>query len=42
MSADRRPHLDKAKLKKQFEHFDLNAIIRGAQLTLVGGMQLSS
>lgn len=41
MSADGRPHLDKAKLKKQFDisHFDLNAIIRGIQLTLVGGTQ---
>lgn len=41
MSADGRSHLDKAKLKKQFDisHFDLNAIIRGIQLTLVGGTQ---
>ena len=43
MSADERPgphpHLDRAKLKKQFDvsNFDLNAIIRGFQLTLVGG-----
>ena len=32
---------DKEKLKKAFDvsHFDLNAILRGAQLTLVGGMR---
>ncbi|KAK3305556.1 uncharacterized protein B0T15DRAFT_396559 [Chaetomium strumarium] len=38
MSADQLPHLDKVKLKKKFDisHFDLNAIIRGIQLTLVG------
>ncbi|KAK4156833.1 formamidase [Chaetomidium leptoderma] len=38
MSADQRPHLDKDKLKKRFDvsHFDINAIIRGIQLTLVG------
>ena len=45
MSADEgpRPHLDKAKLKKQFDvsNFDLNAIIRGFQLTLVGGRHQS-
>lgn len=31
--------LDKEELKKAFDisHFDLNAIIRGVQLTLVGG-----
>jgi hypothetical protein len=31
--------IDKEKLKKAFDmsHFDLNAILRGAQLTLVGG-----
>lgn len=41
MSADQRPHIDKDKLKEHFDisHFDLNAIIRGIQLTLVGGMQ---
>jgi hypothetical protein len=39
MSADQIPRLDKVKLKKKFDisHFDLNAIIRGVQLTLVGG-----
>ena len=43
MSADERPrshpHLDRATLKKQFDvsNFDLNAILRGFQLTLVGG-----
>lgn len=38
MAADGRPHLDRAKLKKQFDvsNFDINAIIRGVQLTLVG------
>lgn len=37
------PHLDKSKLKKSFDvsHFDLNAIIRGVQLTLVGGMLMA-
>ncbi|KAK4032380.1 formamidase [Parachaetomium inaequale] len=36
--ADQRPHIDKAKLKRHFDvsHFDVNAIIRGIQLTLVG------
>lgn len=31
--------LDKEELKKAFDisHFDLNAILRGVQLTLVGG-----
>ncbi|EJT75249.1 hypothetical protein GGTG_05186 [Gaeumannomyces tritici R3-111a-1] len=31
-------HLDKEKVKKAFDvsHFDLNAVLRGAQLTLVG------
>ena len=35
-------HLDLDKLKLQFDisHFDLNAIFRGAQLTLVGGKGL--
>jgi hypothetical protein len=39
MSADKRLPLDKDKLKKKFDvsHFDINAIIRGIQLTLVGG-----
>jgi hypothetical protein len=39
MSADQRLPLDKDKLKKKFDvsHFDINAIIRGIQLTLVGG-----
>ncbi|KAH6844833.1 formamidase [Chaetomium sp. MPI-CAGE-AT-0009] len=38
MSADQRLPLDKDKLKKKFDvsHFDINAIIRGIQLTLVG------
>lgn len=44
MSETRVPKLDaadKEKLKKAFDvsHFDLNAILRGAQLTLVGGMR---
>lgn len=32
--------IDKEKLKEKFDtsHFDINAVIRGAQLTLVGGM----
>jgi hypothetical protein len=44
MSAGQRLPLDKAKLKKKFDvsHFDFNAVIRGVQLTLVGGTQLSS
>lgn len=35
--------LDKEKLKKAFDisNFDLNAVIRGIQLTLVGGMSMS-
>lgn len=42
MSDIRVPKLDEAdkeKLKQAFDlsHFDLNAILRGAQLTLVGG-----
>jgi hypothetical protein len=34
--------LDKEKLKKAFDisHFDINAILRGVQLTLVGGTLL--
>ncbi|SPQ25820.1 defb24d9-bced-4526-bf07-28dfa70e7551 [Thermothielavioides terrestris] len=37
-SVDRSTLLDKDKLRKKFDvsHFDLNAIIRGVQLTLVG------
>jgi hypothetical protein len=44
MSAEQRLPLDKAKLKKKFDvsHFDFNAVIRGVQLTLVGGTQPSS
>lgn len=32
--------IDKEKLKKAFDfsHFDINAILRGAELTLVGGV----
>lgn len=43
-----RPHLpveiDEEKLKKAFDisHFDLNAVLRGAQLTLVGGTRETS
>jgi hypothetical protein len=35
-------NLDKDELKKAFDisHFDLNAILRGIQLTLVGGKWL--
>ncbi len=35
-----RPHVDKAALKKKFDisNFDLNQVLRGIQLTLVGGM----
>lgn len=31
--------IDKEKLKKAFDvsHFDINAVLRGAELTLVGG-----
>ncbi|KAK4124134.1 hypothetical protein N657DRAFT_571761 [Parathielavia appendiculata] len=38
MSVDQRRRLDKDKLKQRFDvsHFDINAIIRGIQLTLVG------
>jgi hypothetical protein len=44
MSADQRPVIDKAKLKQRFDisHFDLNAVIRGIQLTLVGGKLVRS
>lgn len=39
MSSDTRLPLDKDKLKKKFDvsNFSINAIIRGMQLTLVGG-----
>lgn len=41
MPADQTPHhhLDKEKLKQKFElsNFDINPVIRGVQLTLVGG-----
>jgi hypothetical protein len=35
--------IDKEKIKKAFDvsHFDINAVLRGAQLTLVGGMPKS-
>lgn len=34
-------HVDKEKVKEAFDlsHFDVNTVIRGAQLTLVGGKQ---
>lgn len=44
---ERKPHrdhlpvdIDKEKLKKAFDisHFDINAVLRGIQLTLVAGM----
>lgn len=43
MSSVDKLHVDKEKLKKSFDlsHFDPNAVIRGAQLTLVGGKMLS-
>jgi hypothetical protein len=39
MASNQRPPIDKEKLKKKFDisHFDLNAVIRGIQLTGVGG-----
>lgn len=39
MSTIQKPHIDKDKLKQKLDvsHFDLNAVLRGAQLTLVGG-----
>lgn len=39
MSDIRKPQVDKEKLKEAFDvsNFDINAIIRGVQLTLVGG-----
>jgi len=38
MASQQRPPIDKEKLKKKFDisHFDLNAVIRGIQLTGVG------
>ena len=38
------PKLDKQELKQAFDisHFDLNAILRGAQLTFVGGTSVPS
>ncbi|KAK4464267.1 Acetamidase/Formamidase family-domain-containing protein [Cladorrhinum samala] len=38
MSTIHKPHIDKDKLKQKLDvsHFDLNAVLRGAQLTLVG------
>lgn len=40
MASEQRPPIDKAQLKKWFDvsHFDLNAVIRGIQLTGVGGL----
>ncbi len=43
MSSNEKAQLDKDKLKEKLEekfdlsHFDPNTVIRGAQLTLVGG-----
>jgi hypothetical protein len=42
MSSPKRPSqvdIDKEKLKQKFDisNFDLNAVLRGTQLTLVGG-----
>lgn len=39
MPPNEKLHVDKAKIKEAFDmsHFDLNTVIRGAQLTLVGG-----
>jgi hypothetical protein len=41
-SQSQRPRLTQEELKKKFEisNFDLNAILRGAQLTVVGGMYI--
>ncbi|KAL2163737.1 hypothetical protein VTH06DRAFT_5796 [Thermothelomyces fergusii] len=41
MSTHQRQHLDKEKLKQHFDisHFDINAILRGMQLTLVGAFR---
>jgi hypothetical protein len=43
MAESRLPPTDKEKLKKAFDfsHFDINAILRGIQLTLVGGKKAS-
>lgn len=43
MASNQKPlidQLDKDKLKHKLDvsHFDFNAILRGAQLTMVGGM----
>ncbi|KAK4228204.1 Acetamidase/Formamidase family-domain-containing protein [Podospora fimiseda] len=37
----KKPHIDKDKLKQKLDvsHFDLNAVLRGAQLTLVGAQR---
>jgi len=42
MASDQRQQVEKEKLKKLFDvsHFDVNAIVRGIQLTGVGGMCL--
>lgn len=42
ISQSQRPLLTQEELKKKFEisNFDLNAILRGAQLTVVGGMHI--
>lgn len=39
MDSSEKLHIDKEKLKKQFDvsHFGLNAVLRGIQLTFVGG-----
>ena len=41
-SQSQRPLLTQEELKKKFEisNFDLNAILRGAQLTVVGGTHI--
>ena len=41
MAEQRIREIDKEKLKKTFDisHFNLNAVIRGAQLTLVGAQR---
>ena len=33
--------VDRLKTKFDLSHFDLNAVLRGIQLTLVGGLYLS-
>jgi len=40
MAQTQKPFVDKDKLKKKLEvsNFDPNAIVRGAQLTVVGGI----